>query len=192
MRAAIAGALVLVVAATGCDSRSSSQPSGCEVFTPAYRDADADGRGDAGGAQVARCAGDPAPAGYSFTFGDCDDADATRWEIRTAFRDADGDGRGGAAETVCGGSAPPSGYLASGDDCDDSDAARFRGFVRYPDADGDGVGASPRDVPCVGEPGAEPLPGAGFSVFGWDPDDGDPLVTDQPEEDDPLRPLAVR
>lgn len=185
-------ALMLVVGHAGCGSGSSSGPSECAKHT-LYRDVDGDGRGDDSAGRLEVCFGESA-FGYVDSLGDCDDGNATRWEVRTLYRDADGDGRGGAAETLCAGDVPPMGYLASGDDCDDTDAARYRGLVRYPDADGDGVGASPRDVPCVGEtlPGGEPLPGAGWSVFGWDSDDADASVTEAPEEDEPLRGLAVR
>jgi hypothetical protein len=192
MPSAIRWAAVIAVAMMGCDSGSSSPSHRCDTFT-AYVDADGDGRGGARTVQVESCEGHPPNEGTAWSSDDCDDGDATRWEPRTLYRDADGDGWGGAAETVCvGAAALPLGYVASGSDCDDSDAARFRGFVRYPDADADGVGTSPRDVPCVGEalPGGEP--GAGWSVFGWDPDDADPAVTGPPEDDDPLLGLAVR
>jgi hypothetical protein len=185
-------AAALAVLATGCESTSAPPPA-CNTYA-VYRDVDGDGRGDESGGHLELCPGDWAP-GFTESVGDCDDANATRWELQTLYRDADGDGRGGAVETVCAGTFPPPGYVASGSDCDDADAARFRGFVRYPDADADGVGGSPRDVlPCVGEtlPGGEPLPGAGWSVFGWDPDDADASVTEPAEDDAPLRGLAVR
>jgi hypothetical protein len=171
MPSAIRWAAVIAVAMMGCDSGSSSPSHRCDTFT-AYVDADGDGRGGARTVQVESCEGHPPNEGTAWSSDDCG---------------------GGAAETVCvGAAALPLGYVASGSDCDDSDAARFRGFVRYPDADADGVGTSPRDVPCVGEalPGGEP--GAGWSVFGWDPDDADPAVTEPPEDDDPLLGLAVR
>jgi hypothetical protein len=194
MRSAITAALTAAVAVAGCDSSTSgSGPSACAVRTLAYADADRDGRGSGAGVELEECRVDP-PAGYAATDGDCDDRDATRWELKSLHLDADRDGHGGAEVSVCLGDALPAGYVASAGDCDDADAARFRGFVRYPDADGDGVGTSPRDVPCIGEtlPGGGPLPGAGWSVFGWDPDDAAASVTEEPEEDDPFRPLAVR
>jgi hypothetical protein len=43
--------------------------------------------------------------------------------------------------------------------------------VLYPDHDGDGIGAPPREIPCIGAA----LP-SGLVPWGWDPDDGDPLV----------------
>jgi hypothetical protein len=191
MRTALTLAVALAVGAAGCDS-SSAPPPACAAYS-VYRDLDGDGHGDENGGRLELCDGEWR-AGFVDSFGDCDDGNATRWELRLLYRDADGDGRGGAAETVCAGSAPPPGFRASGDDCDDSDATRFRGFVRYPDADGDGVGASPRDVPCVGEtlPGGEPLPGTGWSVFGWDPDDANASVTEPPEGDEPLLGLRIR
>lgn len=84
--------------------------------------------------------------GYSECQGDCNDADARvnpgatetcngiddncdqhvdEGILSTFYRDADGDGRGGASETVQGCSPPP-GYVVGGTDCNDGDATLWR------------------------------------------------------------------
>jgi hypothetical protein len=51
---------------------------------------------------------------------DCDDADASRWRVVPAYRDADGDGVGsGSASRACIGTAPLTGYALTGYDPND-------------------------------------------------------------------------
>ena len=82
-----------------------------------YRDEDGDGIGD-DRRQLIRCA---QPDGYVAGGGDCDDGDATAWELGEAWVDEDGDGYGGgdAPEEVCG---EDDGTSALGGDCDDANA----------------------------------------------------------------------
>jgi hypothetical protein len=144
-----------------------------EVFQSlqAYVDEDEDGTG--AGTPATFCTNGSAPAGYVLSDTDCAPADSSRWQVLTyAHVDADSDGHttpsGG---QMCTGEALPLPYFASasGNDCDDADDTRFYWRVLYPDRDGDGVGAPPRVVPCLGME----MP-AGYSIFGFDPDDTDP------------------
>lgn len=136
------------------------------------------------GASIASCTDGALPPGQVTTSGDCAPADASRWRMLTAAgADEDGDGYSTrASASVCSGTAPPAPYVATatGNDCDDGDRSLWRWVVLYPDRDGDGVGAPPRVIPCLGA--AMP---AGYSVYGWDPDDGDGAVG-AGDGDDPL------
>lgn len=90
------------------------------VFTPVctwYRDADADGFGDAA-ASLSSC---HTQVGYVPRPDDCDDADAST-HGSVGYRDADGDGYGTSeGELAC---APPSSTAAVRFDCDDTTAGR--------------------------------------------------------------------
>ncbi len=59
-------------------------------------------------------------------------------------------------------------------------------MVLYPDGDGDGVGTSPRSVQCLGAS----LP-PGWSVLGWDLDDGNAAVHWNEEEEEDLLVLLL-
>ena len=113
-----------------------------------YRDADADGYGDANQSIIA-C---DAPAGYTDVVGDCDDADpqenGANAEICDGldndcdgqvdegaaggssawYQDNDGDGYGntGAAQYAC---TQPVGFVTTGTDCDDNNASAYPGSV---------------------------------------------------------------
>ena len=136
-----------------------------------YLDADGDGYGDA--ATVLKQ--DTRPEGYVTNGSDCDDSDAAihpgasetpddgidqdcdGLDLRTWFRDADGDGFGDPAVSVINDTAP-AGYVADGRDCDDGNADIYPGsreivndgvdqdcdgvdlYPWYRDADGDGFG----------------------------------------------------
>lgn len=64
--------------------------------------------------------------------------------------------------------------VAVGNDRDDADSTHFRFMPSCPHRGGDGVGAGPRQaVGCLGTA----LP-PGTSLFGFDPDDGDPARRD--------------
>jgi hypothetical protein len=167
-------------------STSGAGPYDCDDSSPAvsrtvYGYVDEDGDGVGAGAAIQSCTDGSLPTGQVATGTDCAPADATRWQMLAyAGRDEDGDGwTTRAAGTLCSGAALPPTYAAtaSGNDCDDHDVSRWRWVVLYPDGDGDGVGAPPRTIPCLGAT----LP-AGFSVYGWDPDDRDPRVTEAEED----------
>ncbi len=101
---------------------------------------------------------------------------------RYGYVDRDSDGyTAPEAGEVCTGATLPDPYRASakGNDCSDSDTSQYRWVVMHRDLDGDGIGAGPRSVFCLGNC----LP-PGWSIFGYDPDDGDPAV--QSSEDDDL------
>ncbi len=177
-----------------------------------YRDADGDGYG--GEADVLPVC--EVPDGYVETGGDCDDArsevhpdgvefcngldddcdgetdEAGAEDIRTFYRDADGDGHGDPAGAVedC---APPDGYVADGTDCndahaevhpgaaetcngldddcdgetDEADAEDIRTF--YLDADGDGHGDGAMAQQGCSAP-------SGYVADGTDCDDAHPEV----------------
>ncbi len=137
---------------------------------------DTDGDGFHGGEAQTFCTGGTLPAGFHASGSDCAPEDATRFRIVTPkYLDVDGDGHtvpDPAPTAQCiGAQAPlPSVIVPAGNDCRDDDAALFLWRVLYPDRDGDGVGASPREVRCLG---SGPLP-AGYSLDGWDSNDGDP------------------
>jgi hypothetical protein len=144
--------------------------------------ADTDGDGVGAGAATQACTAGAVPAGFSAEAGDCAPGDAGAWQMLAYNHvDADGDGATVAlAGQVCAGETLPDPFrtAASGNDCDDEDPALTRFVVLYPDQDGDGVGASPRAILCLGAT----LP-ANQSLHGYDPDDADPAITDDPEED---------
>jgi hypothetical protein len=147
-----------------------------------YADTDTDGVG-AGAAEIF-CTAGALPDGFVASGTDCAAEDSGKWQkLAYAFVDRDGDGTTAReAGSICTGASLPDPFraVASGNDCDDADTSLYRYVVLYPDLDGDGVGAPPRQVMCLGA--AHP---DGFSVFGWDVNDGDPLATDDPD-DEPL------
>ncbi|MCY1082784.1 hypothetical protein [Archangium lansingense] len=154
----------------------------------AYLDEDADGVG--AGSPSTFCTNGSLPTGYASSSTDCAPSDALRWR-NLAFQhvDADGDGRTTPSSgQLCSGSALPSGYAtkATGNDCDDANAALYLWRVLYPDRDGDGVGVPPRAVLCLND---GPVP-AGYSIYGFDPDDTKPTIA-YPPEDEGLEALLL-
>jgi len=159
---------------------STSSPLDCNdaetsVHTSLWGYADDDSDGVGAGQAVLYCTGGTLPADRVATGTDCAAADASRWQtLAYAGLDEDGDGfttrTGG---SLCSGAALPDPYRASvaGNDCDDADETLWRWTVLYPDSDGDGIGAPPREIPCIGES----IP-PGYSLEGWDADEGDPGV----------------
>lgn len=171
----------------GVDARFDCDDSNAAVYSTvtAYPDDDGDGIG----AGVARsfCTGGGVPVGYTVAGADCAPGDPAKW--RTVVdppvdRDADGyTAHEGAV--LCVGAVLPEPYLAAdrGVDCDDSDGAVYRWLTLYGDRDGDGVGARPRSAAwtCIGAS----LP-TGFSALGYDIDDLDAMVAEEPAADDDL------
>ncbi|HSD22505.1 MAG TPA: hypothetical protein VLC54_20815 [Anaeromyxobacter sp.] len=138
-----------------------------------YADEDLDGVG--AGQGVLYCTAGALPADRVATGTDCAAADASRWQI-LAYAGLDEDGDGFTTRTggnLCAGAALPDPYRANvaGNDCDDADATLWRWTVLYPDSDADGIGAPPREIRCLGES----IP-PGYSLQGWDADEGDPAV----------------
>jgi hypothetical protein len=189
--------LAAALAASACSGDGSSGPPDadrdgtldmwdCDDTDPAvYRQvtayADTDGDGEGFGQPSMFCTDGTAPSGHALDATDCAPTDATAWRS-IALVDGDGDGFTTAAVTpVCAGETPPEPYraVAAGNDCADADDALYRWVVSYRDEDGDGVGARPRSILCLGES----LP-AGWSVTGYDADDGDPSITGGAPEDD--------
>ncbi|HWN71254.1 MAG TPA: hypothetical protein VNM90_26635 [Haliangium sp.] len=144
--------------------------------------ADTDGDGVGAGAATQACTDGSVPAGFRVTGSDCAPGDAAAWQtLAYTHADADGDGATVAlAGQVCAGQSLPEPFrtAASGNDCDDDDPALTRFVLLYPDQDGDGVGAPPRAILCLGAS----IP-PGLSIHGYDRDDTDPGVTEDPEED---------
>jgi sugar lactone lactonase YvrE len=97
-------------------------------------------------------------AGYNqtaTTFGDCDDADNTKWQSATLYIDADNDGFDAGTHVVCYGAAVPTGYKTNtlGSDCDDSNAAINPNTVWYKDADNDGYSDGKTLIQCTAPAG---------------------------------------
>jgi hypothetical protein len=62
--------------------------------------------------------------GVRICAGDCDDGDASIWQLLTGYIDGDGDAYGtGTALEVCSGDSLPDGYADNADDCDDTNEA---------------------------------------------------------------------
>ncbi len=152
------------------------------LWLTGYADTDTDGVG--AGDPVKFCTAGSLPEGYVATSTDCAPDDSGKWQMLSyAYADRDGDGvTARESGTICAGAVLPDPFraAASGNDCDDANDALYRWVVLYPDDDRDGVGAPPRQVQCLGAT----LPD-GFSLYGWDPDDGDPLVASA-ADDEPL------
>jgi hypothetical protein len=101
---------------------------------------------------------------------DCNDADASKWRTRTAYRDADSDSVGaGEPVVVCAGDATlPAGYAVSAGDCDDGRPDRWREVAGYLDADEDGIGVGELATFCRGND----LRGIAGTAGDCAPDDG--------------------
>jgi len=127
---------------------------------------------------------------------DCDDSDPDLSELRTFFRDSDGDGYGDPEDAVDGCEAPE-GYVADNTDCRDDDRSIFPTAVEicntidddcdlavdedtalirfYRDGDNDGSG----DLDDVIEACVRP---DGYVAVGDDCNDGDPYVNPSADE----------
>jgi hypothetical protein len=146
----------------------------------AWADTDADGVG--AGEATTLCTDGTVPAPWSATGTDCEPEDRDHWRRLSYFhvdRDADGHTLPERGQ-VCTGATLHAPYFtqATGNDCNDAQAAVFRWAVLYPDADGDGVGAPPREVSCLGQ--GVPM---GMSIKGYDVNDLDAAVQEDPDED---------
>ncbi|RKI39450.1 hypothetical protein D7Y27_22020 [Corallococcus sp. AB004] len=104
-----------------------------------YRDADGDGYG--AGASIQGC---PLGLGWVTNNLDCNDSNASVWQVARFYRDADGDGYGAPNNWIdsCG---RPAGYVTNATDCNDSNAAVKPGAIKQC-----GVGACAASVQaCV-------------------------------------------
>jgi hypothetical protein len=123
-----------------CDGVTDEEDAlGCTDY---YYDGDGDGYYASGAASKCLCAPNPL-LGFTATLpGDCDDADASVWQMLVGYRDGDGDGyTTDAVMEICSGASLPSGWLSSMSsplDCDDADASVWQMLVGYRDGDGDG------------------------------------------------------
>lgn len=120
-------------------------------------DADGDGRFVSLASPASFCVGSADPQGYARSTPypeDCDDAQASRWQVLTyAHRDADGDGRTVPEQgQQCSGAALPQGYATAprSADCNDADAALHTQLTGYADADGDLHGGGEAQGFCTG------------------------------------------
>jgi hypothetical protein len=105
---------------------------------------------------------------------DCDDGNASAWQLAQLYEDFDRDGVGhGALLSVCAGTGAPPGFTNSNIDCAPLETTKWRVVATYSDVDGDGVGSGPLLPLCVG---SGPPPGSSF--LGFDPIDNSALVSD--------------
>ncbi len=135
------------------------------------------------GTPIATCTDGTAPDGTSILGTDCADNDDRSWQVlvyANVNRDRDQATRPEVG-SVCSGASlvPPYFATATGNDGDDGDPDRWRFVVLYPDGDGDGVGAGHSQIPCLGAA----IPD-GLTIGGYDEDDGDPRVTEDPDDDE--------
>ena len=88
--------------------------------------------------------------------GDCNDGDATVWQLLTGYTDNDGDGYGiGNAQQVCSGASLPSGYATQDGDCDDTNAAVNPGATEVCD---DGIDNDCDGLTDCNDPDCPPCP----------------------------------
>ncbi|WP_223747149.1 hypothetical protein [Myxococcus sp. XM-1-1-1] len=154
-----------------------TDPTRSQTRVYLYRDEDLDGYGRESPGSLCLPQGAPLPPGYvdHWLSKDCDEADATRFQVRGVYTDKDGDGAGdGDMLALCIGDTPPAGYVYFGGDCAPEDATRWRLLdYSYRDADGDGDTVwSPGNV-CAG---TELPPGHLTTARGEDCDDRDATV----------------
>jgi hypothetical protein len=141
----------------------------------AFRDADGDSASVAEEGMV--CSGLALPQGYADTAAtlDCDDTNATRWQLLDVYRDTDGDGLGnGLVERRCSGESPEAGYAFTDTDCAPEDRLRWQQLsYLHRDADADGATVPEAGQVCSGLA----LP-AGYAQVarGSDCDDASPLL----------------
>lgn len=82
---------------------------------------------------------------------DCNDNDASVWQILYGYLDGDRDGYGaGSLRTICSGSSLPPGYVVNNNDCDDSSSSIWQILYGYVDVDNDGYGSSSSPGVCSG------------------------------------------
>ncbi|MBS7787103.1 hypothetical protein KIH23_07315, partial [Flavobacterium sp. CYK-55] len=113
-----------------------------------YADADTDGFGNAAVSQMA-CT---QPSGYVSNNTDCDDTNASIYQLATYYVDADADGYTNGTASVCSGTSAPAGYSATsaGTDCNDTNPAVYQTAMLYVDADGDGYTVGAATSVCYG------------------------------------------
>ena len=101
---------------------------------------------------------------------DCDDLDASVWQLLSGYVDSDFDSYGvNPGVDVCSGASLPSGYSVNNNDCDDNDANVWQFLSGYRDFDGDGKSAGPAESVCSGAS----LPSGFEGVDDKDCDDND-------------------
>ena len=95
--------------------------------TTYYRDVDGDGYGNPS-VTTSSCS---QPAGYVADNTDCNDNNASVWQLIWGYNDADGDGYGvNPYHQICSGASLPSGYSTYGVDCNDSSASIYPGTTQ--------------------------------------------------------------
>lgn len=149
-----------------------------------YQDGDGDGRGTGALIAVPVCSGSCASNGYAASGGDCNDANASRWQNLSCYTDADGDGYVASLTpaTVCAGATCESvagkvTEASSTADCDEGSAARFQLRSCYPDADGDHFGAGSAVQVCAGSSCVAGV--SGYSYNSGDCNDGNTSIHPQ-------------
>ncbi|MDP2305843.1 MAG: MopE-related protein [Pseudomonadota bacterium] len=135
-----------------CDGTVDDDPSDPTVTS--YADADGDGHGDPDAPLVA-C---DVPDGYVATADDCDDTDASAFEMCLNHEDADGDGYGNPDAYVYACTYLDGIYTSVSGDCDDTDAATNPGAFEESN--------SPTDMDCDGVIGDARLDQVGTMLFG--------------------------
>lgn len=110
------------------DNKNAVTPRSCPSSSSQprtyYKDADGDGFGVPGAADVIQGCFDEPPPGHAANAKDCDDGDAKRQVMR--YRDRDHDGYGDPKQLVCA-AAQDADYADRAEDCDDDDASRSPG-----------------------------------------------------------------
>ena len=135
-----------------------------------YVDADGDGYGST---TTALLCSSTAPAGYVSNNTDCDDSNASLWQMGDFYVDADNDSYGaGTIVSVCYGSTTPTGYALTSTDCDDMNAQVWRSATFYVDADSDGYDNGSATV-CYG---AETPAGYATTTNGSDCNDSNAAI----------------
>src|SRR3989339_252144 len=82
---------------------------------------------------------------------DCNDLDASVWQMLNGYRDSDLDGFGvNPLVSVCSGLSLPAGYVLNNNDCNDNNAGVWRILTGYRDSDSDGFSGSSSENVCSG------------------------------------------
>src|SRR5262245_472356 len=130
------------------DNHSDCNDHDPTVWQSIYLYIDNDGDGFTNGIDNSHkvCVGNTPPLGYAITSRgqDCNDNDASEYQMTTFYKDEDGDGYNDGSIQVCGGVviSPPPGYVffTNGHDCNDDDKNIHAPLTCYPDGDKDGFG----------------------------------------------------